>query len=162
MGRSIEGNENNDGGAVIRDVIKAVIKWGEADEAHWPFKVSAVNKHPNVGAYHNAYDRRGTKKYYRIAAGDALAVRAAIAAGFAVVAGWQLNQSFEGYDGTETIPAQQAPFIGGHCMCIDEFYENGDFGLINSWGPGWGANGYARVTDGFVKQATDIWALEVT
>lgn len=161
LGRSIEGYESTDGGAYIRDVIKAIVKWGEANESAWPFKVSAVNKHPNVKAYRSAYDRRGAKNYHRVAAGDANGIRQALAAGYPVVAGWQVSQSFEDYDGTGVIPAQEAPFLGGHAICLVGYFADGTFDLLNSWGDSWGRGGYATVSEAFVRQATDVWALEV-
>jgi len=161
LGRSIEGAEGSDGGAYIRDVIKAIMKWGEAAESAWPFNLSAVNKHPNVKAYRSAYDRRGAKKYHRIPSGDANGIRQALAAGYPVVAGWQVSQSFEDYDGTGVIPAQEAPFLGGHAICLTGYSADGTFELLNSWGTGWGKGGYAIVSEAFVQQATDVWALEV-
>ena len=161
LGRSIEGTENEDNGAVIRDVIKAGVQWGFADESAWPFRVSKVNTPPSIKAYRSAYDRRGAHKYHRIAAGDVNSVRLAIAAGYPVVAGWNLSQSFEDWNGRGVIGAQKAPYVGGHCMPIVAYAADGTFDLLNSWGS-WGISGYALVGSAFIAAASDIWALQLT
>ncbi len=161
QGRALENAETVDDGAIIRDVIKAVIQWGESDELSWPFKVSNVNKNPSIKAYRSAYDRRGTKKYYRINQGDVNGIRRAIASGYPVVAGWDLSQSFMDSSGKGIIGAQKAPYVGGHCMCIVSYAADGSFDIINSWGAGWGKSGYFTASSAFVTQARDLWAIEV-
>jgi Papain family cysteine protease len=161
LGRSLEGSVITDSGAVIRDVISAGIKWGFADESAWPFLVSKVNTHPSIKAYNSAYDRRGAHAYYRINSGDVNGVRLALAAGYPVVAGWNLSQSFEDWNGKGVIGAQKAPFLGGHCMCIDAYAADKTFELVNSWGTSWGRGGFATVTEGFMAQASDIWAIRL-
>lgn len=162
LGRSIEGAEHVDGGAVIRDVIKAGVQWGFADESAWPFLVSKVNTAPSIKAYKSAYDRRGAHKYHRINAGDVNGVRLAIAAGYPVVAGWNLARAFEDWNGRGVIGAQKAPYVGGHCMAITDYAPDGTFGLLNSWGIAYGIDGYALVTSAFIEQASDIWAVQLT
>lgn len=161
LGRSYEGEEHNDDGAVIRDVIKALQAFGEADESHWPFKPSKVNKQPSVGAYRDGYKRKGVRGYHRISQGDVDSVRRAIAAGYPVVGGWSLSQSFLDWDGVKVITAQQAPFVGGHAMPIVAYGADGTFELLNSWGSSWGRGGYAMVDESFVAKGTDLWAVQV-
>lgn len=161
LGRALEGGKLQDGGAVIRDVISAGAKWGFADEIAWPFAVSKVNTMPSIKAYKSGYDRRGAHQYHRISQGDVNGVRLAIAAGFPVVAGWNLAQSFEDWNGKGIIQAQRGPFVGGHCMCIDSYAADGTFGLLNSWGIRWGQGGHATVSSTFVAQASDIWAIQL-
>jgi len=161
LGRSIEGTEHQDIGASISDVMSAGVKWGFATESAWPFLVSKVNTAPSIKAYKSAYDRRGAHQYHRVPAGDVNGVRLAIAAGYPVVAGWNLSRSFEDWNGQGVIQAQKGPFVGGHCMCITDYDKDGTFGLLNSWGIAYGQNGYALVSSGFIAQASDIWAVQI-
>lgn len=36
--------------------------------------------------------------------------------------------------------------IGGHCFCVNEIYDNGEYNIQNSWDNYWGINGRAHIT----------------
>ncbi len=150
----------SDTGTYIRDAIKSVQKFGVCPESKWAFSTLRVNRMPDWNAYRTAHDRRGLRGYYRIASGDLDGVRRAIAHNRPVVAGWDVNQSFMDYSGVGSIGAQSAPYLGGHAMIIAA-YTPSDWTIVNSWGLKWGNLGTASVTDGFIRQAMDLWAIDV-
>lgn len=159
-GRAESGEQDTDGGSYLRDVIQGVKRFGCADEATWPFHEERVNVGPNPTAYRNAYDRRGPRAYYRVPPNPD-DVRRAIAAGYPVVGGWQVSQSFMDWDGHGAIGAQTVNILGGHAMPICAYDPSG-FWLLNSWGTGWGRDGgYALVSEDFIRQGTDLWAIDL-
>lgn len=161
-GRAENGDEHSDGGSYLRSVVKAVTRFGCADESAWPFSDGKVNTGPGHLAYRSAFDRRGVRGYYRVPAGQPNAVRQAVANGYPVVGGWDVSQSFMDWNGRDPIGRQLTGIVGGHAMPIVSYAADGTFRLLNSWGSGWGQNGYAVVTEGFVADGTDLWALELS
>ena len=67
-----------------------------------------------------------------------------------------------GQRGFPTIPAQTAaPDDGGHAFAIVGFDREG-FLLQNSWGPGWGKNGIARLRyEDWTENAMDCWVAQL-
>jgi Papain family cysteine protease len=161
-GRALEGGgaERRDDGAYIRNVVKALQKLGAADESAWPFDESKVNEHPDATATWSAFDRKGIRGYYAIPMVTPAILRAAISSGFPVVAGWQLGEGFENYDGRGVLGREGLGRLGGHCVCI-RAYKPGVWTLVNSWGTGYGLNGEVLANDDFVTAATDAWAIDV-
>lgn len=161
MGRAEYGGETSDDGSYLRTVIKGLTRLGVATEEAWPFANEGVNRHPNHKAYRAAYDRKGVRGYHRIDAGDVDGVRRAIASGYPVVGGWQVDQAFCDWDGGAVISGQVSP-IGGHALPIVAYAADGTFELLNSWSASWGRSGYAVVDEMFVAAGQDLWAVEVT
>lgn len=160
-GRAEHGEQHLDAGSYLRTAGAAVMRYGAAAESAWQFRSVAVNRQPPWQAYRSAYDRRGMRGYYRVSPGDVDGVRRAIAAGFPVVGGWRVNEEFVAWNGRGTIPAQSGRLVGGHALPIVGYAPDGTFDLLNSWGGGWGQNGYAIVDEGFIRQGFDLWAVKV-
>ena len=159
LGRAETGEEKVDGGSSLRDVIQAGKRFGFATEAAWPFHNERVNVSPSHTAYRSAFDRRGLRGYYRVP-NEPDAVRSALAAGYPVVGGWQVSEAFLDWNGKDPIGVQTSNIVGGHAILLIA-YEPGAFWLMNSWGTSWGRNGYALVTEDFIRQMDDGWALDV-
>jgi hypothetical protein len=161
LARLQHGGENEDVGTYLRSCAQALKKFGAADEAVWPFEDWRVNKKPNLLALQSAYDRKGLKGYFRIEEGDTDGVRRALAAGCPVVAGWQISESFLDWEGGP-IPEQTRDIVGGHALCLDGYRADGNFEGVNSWSVSWSDGGRFTATERFVRQASDLWALDVT
>lgn len=162
LARAQHGGEDEDVGTYLRSAAKAVMKFGAADEASWPFNEAKVNVQPSLRALHNGYDRKGLRSYARIDSGNPDDVRRAIAAGHPVVAGWQITQSFVDWSGDGVIGKQRGEFVGGHALAVVSYAADGTFTLANSWSDSYGRDGFAVVDDRFIEQADDAWAVSVT
>jgi C1A family cysteine protease len=175
--RNIDGTDE-DGGTYLRSGMKAIVDIGIPPEVAWPFSMDRVPKQLDFTAYSAGFDLHGARAYYRIAAGDLDGIARAVAAGWPVVAGWDVSEAFCSSNGKGIFGKQTAPIAGGHAICITafgtrdklitEFHdpivpspEHRLWRLINSWGSGWGYGGRFYVTDAFIAGATDVWALEV-
>ena len=105
---------------------------------------------PSTVAYNDAAQRKVTG-YTRCA--NFTAVKNAIASGTPVIVGFTVYSSFEGpaNNNTGMMPypnATREQLLGGHAVCIVGYNDNlnntgrGYFIVRNSWGTGWGQNGY--------------------
>lgn len=171
---------NVDEGTEVRQVLKAVTNLGLCSESSMPFSESAVLNQPTFAAESDAFDRRGLRGYYRIASGDVDGMAKALAAGFPVVAGWDVTETFCSTDGHSVIGAQTGAMAGGHCMCIVGVGSSADWShrypafqppksyarlgrIVQSWGDNdrvYGYSGRIFADEDFLSQATDVWALD--
>jgi C1A family cysteine protease len=176
--RVLEGSVRYDAGAYIRDGIKVCYTKGAPLESLWPYVTNKFATKPPTAAYTDALKRKVTG-YQRCA--DFNAVKNAVAAGNPVVIGFTVYDSFEGAWGD--IPHGQAgsgmmPFpntatesvLGGHAVCIVGYDDTmavpgrtpGRFIVRNSWGTGWGDNGYFYMPYDVIKttsMSSDFWLI---
>jgi len=176
--RVLEGSVRFDAGAYIRDGIKVCYTKGVPLESLWPYVENKFATKPTTAAYNDALRRKVTG-YQRCA--DFNAVKNALAAGNPVVIGFTVYESFEYAWGN--IPHGQAgsgmmPFpntateqvLGGHAVAIVGYDDtmpvtgkaNGRFIVRNSWGTGWGDNGYFYMPYDVVKNtqmSNDFWLI---
>jgi C1A family cysteine protease len=176
--RVIEGSVRFDAGAYIRDGIKACYTYGAPKETLWPYTENKFATKPPTTAYNDALNRKvtGYQKCTNFAA-----VKNALAAGNPVTIGFDVYASFEGAWGN--IPHGQAgsgmmpmpnkateQLLGGHAVCIVGYDDslpvtgqpNGRFIVRNSWGTGWGDNGYFYMPYGVIQDTTmssDFWLI---
>ena len=82
-----------------------------------------------------------------------------------VVIGTFVDSAFLSYTGGTVIGVQNTsdPRGGGHCMCLLGYATQADgtrvFLLRNSWGKGWGNAGSAWVSEAFVGQMLELFAV---
>jgi C1A family cysteine protease len=149
-----------DDGSFLRSGARAVQNAGCAPEIAWPFSEARVNDQIPFRAEHAGFDMSGTRRYFRIAAGDTDGVKRAIAAKLAVVGGWDVDDDFVSGDGKTIVDVQDPRRnAGGHAIALIG-YDHDTFTLINSWGAAYGINGRFRATKGFVAAGTDLWAID--
>ena len=164
--RRTHGEEGVDAGTYIRACIAILAKIGISPEDLWPYVEAMVNERPPLLAYESAFDHLLTA-YYRIAAsglGRCDEVEAALRLGHPVVASFQVGQSFEDFEGSGSVvwhpPAHP---LGLHAMAIVGVRRNSrgerQFALRNSWGKGWGENGYAWAAEDWIADpfTSDLW-----
>jgi len=157
--RAEDGGEIEDSGTMLRSCSKALVHFGAPVESVWPFNLAHINERPSWRAYRFAYDFRGSHHYARVPNGDLAGIKAALAAKIPVAFGTQVPQSFLDHTGTGVVDLTHEKSVGGHAMCLVG-YDGDTFELVNSWGTGWGAGGFARVTAAWIEKASDLWALD--
>lgn len=162
---------SEDSGAEIRDVMRALRKYGVAPEADDPyiddgrqFTLPPTEREKSDALHHQALF------YYRIV--DLHTIKASILQGFPVGFGFTVYESMMtnsvAHSGLVPFPADNEEADGGHAVTIIGYdnhksvgNETGALHVRNSWGTGWGEGGnfwlpYAYVTAGL---ATDFWTL---
>lgn len=164
--RKAEGAVGSDAGAEIRTGIKCAAKIGVAHERLWPYETKHYRAKPPAAAYADAVAFNALQ-YERVAI-DALAVKAALAAGFPVVIGLTLFKSFDGRDVAKTgvVPMPDLKHDkpdGGHCLYVVGYGQKpAHFTVRNSWGPSWGDHGDCYFPEAYIgsnKFGSDYWVV---
>lgn len=162
--RELEGTPlSEDSGASVRDVFKAMSKWGVCLERTWPYQSPLVSQRPSRRAALEAMHHRATV-YLRC---DALIdIKRSLADGFPVIGGFTCFTSLDSEEVSRTgvvpMPSAEDAEIGGHCVYFDGYDDaRGVLTFQNSWGATWGDHGcgalpYAYVTEGL---ADDFWTV---
>ena len=165
--RLLEGTIRYDNGAYIRDGIKACYTWGAPLENLWPYVINRFTVKPSTAAYNDA-KRRKVTSYQKCT--NFAAVKSALAAGYPVTVGFDVYDSFEGAENTNTgmMPypnTSTEQYLGGHAVCIvgyNDILAGGRFICRNSWGRNWGNNGYFYMPYQVIQNAnmsSDFWAI---
>lgn len=138
-----------DDGAKIRLAIEGGRKFGLPSEAAWAFSPEVVNDDPKLDAIEESTTCR-IQAYYTIddiGLGRVERVCQALAAGFPVVLGTQVDRAFEEYRKGEIQPVGSNVSLGGHATLLIGYRTNADgtraFRNLGSWGTTYGDDGFA-------------------
>lgn len=163
--RFIEHTVASDAGAEIRDGMKVVAKNGVAKEALWPYVISKFAKKPPQ-AYYSAAKSHICTSYESVEQSET-AIKSQLAAGYPVVFGISVYESFESdavaRTGTVPMPKTKEKMLGGHAILLVG-YTSTVFRFRNSWGPSWGKSGYATLPKAYVLSpdlASDFWTIRI-
>ena len=163
--RRIEGTVDEDGGAMIRDGIKSVHRQGVCSEATWPYDIARFAERPPAAAYREAKDHQAT--VYRRVLPVLHQLQGCLAAGTPFVFGFSVYESFESQEvartGVVPLPPRSERLLGGHAV-LAVGYDDAEqrFIVRNSWGTGWGMDGYFTMPYAYVTNpalAADFWAV---
>lgn len=146
-----------DGGCRPRDAIKSLLRLGCPDESLWRFDSEHINMRPPHMIRRYAVDLAFSYRRCLSVAG----VRAELAAGRAVVAGFSVGEEFMAPDGPTVVRSLGAVRTGGHMMTIvADSPTDGLLWIANSWGPGWRQRGYCAITyDLAAREMGDAWSV---
>lgn len=167
--RVIIDSVNYDSGACIRDGIKSVNAVGVCREATWPYVIGDFKKKPSEKAYLEASECKSVV-YHAV---DQLAsqLEMHLAAGFSIVFGFTVYESFEFAEVTRTgkipLPQKDERVMGGHCVKLvgykDKRYVDKLFRVRNSYGKDWGEGGYGEIPYDYILNpalSSDFWVIE--
>lgn len=163
--RAMEHTIHSDAGAMIRDGIKSVANLGECAETLWPYDITQFTVKPVPSCYSDATKHLALT--YKSLDQDLVTMQSCLADGYPFVVGITVYQSFEGADvaqtGTVPMPGLHEAALGGHAVACCG-YDNSDqtFLMRNSWGAGWGRNGYFTLPYAYLLSndlADDFWTI---
>ena len=163
--RASEGTISQDSGAQIRDGIKAIATYGIPPESVWPYDTAKFTKKPSVKAYKAAVPNKVTK-YLRVVTKDDMLN--ALASGYTFVLGFTVYESFESEEVAKTgvvpMPSPDEKSLGGHAVyCVGYDLDKNVFIVANSWGTGWGDQGYFYIPIEYLTNtnlAEDFWCIQ--
>ena len=130
---------------------------GLVADARWPLRVDTVLDVPPLDVFENGLDAK-LDAYYAIPSGPGAAalIRRALAAGCYPIFATPVDEAYERYVGGIYVGCTGTA-LGGHMQCLVG-YDAKTFMVANSWGPQWGAGGFARVSADWLESyaVTDI------
>jgi len=162
--RVMEHTVQSDAGAQIRDGIKSVAKQGACSETKWPYVISKFKVKPTPACYKEALSHR-IVEYHRLVTLDDM--RACLAEGYPFVYGFTVYESFESQQVAQTgivpMPQKSERILGGHAV-VGVGYDDTQSRFIvrNSWGTGWGMQGYFTIPYEYLANpqlASDFWVV---
>jgi C1A family cysteine protease len=163
--RVIEGTVNQDSGAQVRDGIKSVVTLGAPPETDWPYVIANFAERPPPLAYTDA--KLDLVSSYARVTQSLAQMQGCLAEGYPFVFGFTVYQSFESQavasSGIVPMPSPGEATVGGHCV-LAVGYNNTTrtFIIRNSWGTGWGMNGYCTMPYEYLldaQLASDFWTI---
>jgi C1A family cysteine protease len=162
--RVIEHSVKTDGGAMIRDGIKTLVKQGVCTETRWPYVVSKFAVKPSPACYKEALQHQVTA-YARIQTLDDM--RVCLANGYPFVFGFTVYESFESAQVARTgivpMPKPGERTVGGHAVLAVGYDDAAQrFIVRNSWGADWGMKGYFTIPYDYVANrnlSDDFWTI---
>lgn len=160
------GEQDVDNGAMIRDAIKSLNKYGYCDEAKWPFEYARVTSQPTANCY-KAAKQEIVRRYSRVPQ-DATSIQSVLARKLFVVFGFSVYESFMSQQvaatGYVNMPGPGERLLGGHAVSIVGYNRlNQRFLIRNSWGTSWGSRGYFTMPYQYVLHpylSDDFWVVE--
>jgi C1A family cysteine protease len=171
-----------DTGAFLRSTMGAMKLFGVPPSEYWPYDIAQYEEEPPAFCYAFAANYQAIK-FFRLDPPDTSSadllnrIKVYISGGFPVMFGFTVFSSIGQADGTGKIPfPQQGDQVsGGHAVVAVGYDDKmqikhskpgakatkGALLIRNSWGTGWGDDGYGWLPYEYVlrSQATDWWSL---
>lgn len=165
--RALEGTINQDSGAMIRDGMKVVAKQGVCPETDWPYIIKQFAVKPSAACYKKAQTDRVLQ--YLSVSQSPIAMKACLAAGYPIVLGISVYESFESAAVAKTgivpMPKLTESMLGGHAVCCIGYDDTKQvFIMRNSWGTTWGMAGYFTIPYRYLtnpKLCSDLWTIRM-
>jgi C1A family cysteine protease len=164
--RVIEHSVNSDAGAQIRDGVKSVAKQGDCPESEWPYDPTKFAQQPPASVFRDATKYKAVS-YARVNQ-TVTQLKGCLAAGFPIVLGFTVYDSFMSDAVAQTGDAPMPDLTkehvqGGHAV-VAVGYDDGPqrFIMRNSWGTGWGKQGYFTMPYAYLidaQLASDFWQI---
>lgn len=171
-----------DTGAYLRSTMGAMVLFGVPPEEYWPYSIEQFDQEPPAFCYSFARSFQ-TLSYYRLdppatVRSDLLAaIKTHLAAALPSMFGFTVFSSISqaGSSGEIPFPSASDPVSGGHAVVAVGYDDGktitnsapgaesttGALLIRNSWGTGWGDDGYGWIPYAYVLEglAVDWWSL---
>ncbi len=163
--RDLEGTVNEDSGAMIRDTIKSINKFGACPESIWPYDINKLTVKPTPTCYDTA-SRHTAVSYYQVSQ-NLNQMKGCLAEGYPFAFGMTVYDSFEGDEvartGVVQMPSPDEQVVGGHAVLVVGYDDSQQIFIVrNSWGREWGMGGYFTLPYAYIVNpdlASDFWTL---
>jgi len=162
--RTAEGKISEHAGSSLRDSIRALKRSGVCSERLWPYSGAKFAEKPSPECY--AAAKANTCQQYARVEQTLESLKGCLTAGFPFVFGFQVACDFMLGDmqssGTMSWPPQGAT-QGGHAVQACGYDDKRSVFIVrNSWGAGWGDQGYFYMPYEFIvdpELCQDFWAI---
>jgi hypothetical protein len=142
-------------GSSARGAMKGWYKHGICGDECWPYKKRAKDERLNEVRSSDAL-KRPLGAYYRVNHKDLVAMHSALAEVGILYATATVHEGWENMSAKGMIPYMDK-VLGGHAFAIVAYNQDG-FWIQNSWGKGWGKQGFALISyDDWLVNGTDVW-----
>lgn len=159
-------------GSSCRGALKGWHKHGVCSRSLWPYTVAADNTVPAFEAPLDGWEHDALKRplgvYYRVEKDSVTDMQAAIVECGAIYVsggvhkGWgEVTAATAGFASLEQLPVidLHTEKSGGHAFALIGYDDRG-FIVQNSWGTGWGYQGFAILRyEDWLLHGTDAWAI---
>lgn len=165
--RALEGDPQTDSGAAISDGVSVLHSEGVCPESEWPYDVTQFSVKPTPQCYIDGMKHTAIE-FARVANQIIPSVmKLCLYNGNPFVFGFTVYESFESSAVTATgivpMPQSGEQIIGGHAvLCVGYDDSREAFLCRNSWGTGWGDQGYFWIPYKYLTDATlasDFWCI---
>ncbi|MBM0743837.1 C1 family peptidase [Phormidium sp. CLA17] len=155
-----------DAGCMIVSAIQVLQEHGACSEATWAYDEAQVNVQPHDAAYEEA--RNFLVQEAQEIECDLTAMKSCLAEGFPFAFGLKLFHSFDKAEKRGIVPIpdsseQGRAEHGWHAMlCVGYSDQSQAFIVRNSWGEGWGEEGYCYVPYSYMtnpEYCQELWAV---
>lgn len=166
--RLLENTINQDSGASIRDVMKAIAKYGTCDELSWPYEPAKFTIKPPAYCCVNGASHCKAFAYSSVIQNE-ISIKSCIYSGFPIICGIQVYSSLESdktmKTGNVDLPSPIDVSEGGHCVLLVGYNDTTKmFKFQNSWGANVGDKGYFNIPYSYItdpKLASDFWVIQM-
>lgn len=141
-------------GTSLKAAVDILRKYGAAPETALPFKINTLMYTGSGDAFFATAATRKIAGYFNLQRNvpswrSWLATKGPILVGLAVDATWMNATATNGLLDN----FQPTTVLGGHAVCAVGYRVDGRIILRNSWGTGWGQNGFAFASEAYINAA---------
>ena len=162
--RAIENTINEDSGALIRDGIKSLVRFGCCSEKLFPYIEKRFKETPSKQCYQEARQHK-IIEYRRLT--TLKEMQQCLTEGYPFVFGFTVYESFESEEVAKTgrakLPENDETPVGGHAvMAVGYNIQTKRFIIRNSWGEKWGIKGYFTLPFEYLENnnlSDDFWTI---
>lgn len=151
-----------DNGTYVSEACDIARRFGVPTEQDWPYLEDKVNVSPGWRAMRSAYRHRIGGFYRLLNEGERRCneINIHLHAGNPVVFGMQVTDAIHEYRKGEVLQPSGGT-IGRHAMVIIGVDKQGNYIVENSWGTGWGDDGFCLLSPALVgsKYVSDLWTV---